>query len=41
MVIDARKKPHHAPELKILPETEQVIERFFKKGGPLEKWAGH
>ncbi|MEO6302017.1 MAG: UbiD family decarboxylase [Bacteroidia bacterium] len=39
MIIDARKKPHHAPELKILPETEKSIERFFKKGGSLEKWA--
>jgi 4-hydroxy-3-polyprenylbenzoate decarboxylase len=39
MVIDARKKPHHAPELKVLAETERSIERFFKKGGPLEKWA--
>jgi 4-hydroxy-3-polyprenylbenzoate decarboxylase len=39
MIIDSRKKPHHAPELKILPETEKNIERFFKKGGSLEKWA--
>ena len=39
MIIDARKKPHHAPELKILPETEKSIERFFKKGASLEKWA--
>lgn len=39
MIIDARKKPHHAPELKVLPETEKSIERFFKKGGVLEKWA--
>jgi len=39
MVIDARKKPHHAPELKVLPETTRKIERFFKKGGVLEKWA--
>ncbi len=39
MIIDARKKPHHAPELKILPETEKAIERFFKKGASLEKWA--
>lgn len=33
MIIDARKKPHHAPELKVLAETEKSIERFFKKGG--------
>ncbi len=39
IIIDARKKTHHAPELKILPETEKAIERFFKKGGSLEKWA--
>jgi len=39
MIIDARKKTHHAPELKILPETEKAIEHFFKKGGSLEKWA--
>lgn len=38
MIIDARKKPHHAPELKILPETEKTIERFFKKGASLEEW---
>lgn len=41
MIIDARKKTHHAPELKLLPETEKAIERFFKKGGPLEKWSTH
>lgn len=39
MIIDARKKPHHAPELKINAETEKKIERFFAKGGPLEQWA--
>lgn len=39
MIIDARKKPHHAPELKILPETKKSIERFFVKGASLEKWA--
>ncbi|MDO9001673.1 MAG: UbiD family decarboxylase [Bacteroidota bacterium] len=39
MIIDARKKPHHAPELKVLAETEKSIERFFKKGASLEKWA--
>ncbi len=38
MIIDARKKPHHAPELKVLAETEKSIERFFKKGAILEKW---
>jgi 4-hydroxy-3-polyprenylbenzoate decarboxylase len=39
MIIDARKKPHHAPELKADPEVQKRIERFFEKGGPLEKWA--
>lgn len=39
MIIDARKKPHHAPELILDPLTEKSIERFFKKGASLEKWA--
>ncbi|MBL7933666.1 MAG: UbiD family decarboxylase [Bacteroidia bacterium] len=39
MIVDARKKPHHAPELKLDPATEKNIERFFKKGASLEKWA--
>lgn len=29
MIIDARKKPHHAPELKINEATKQSIKRFF------------
>jgi 4-hydroxy-3-polyprenylbenzoate decarboxylase len=28
MIIDARKKPHHAPELKLDPEVEKKILRF-------------
>jgi 4-hydroxy-3-polyprenylbenzoate decarboxylase len=39
MIIDARKKPHHAPELKPDPVTEENIRRFFMKGASLEKWA--
>jgi 4-hydroxy-3-polyprenylbenzoate decarboxylase len=39
MIIDARKKPHHAPELKINATTEKSIARFFEKGAVLEKWA--
>ncbi len=39
MIIDARKKPHHAPELKKDETIEKQIERFFKKGAVLEKWA--
>jgi 4-hydroxy-3-polyprenylbenzoate decarboxylase len=38
MIVDARKKPHHAPELKVNPETALSIERFFKEGASLEKW---
>jgi hypothetical protein len=30
MIIDARKKAHHAPELKLRAQTEKSIERFFK-----------
>jgi 4-hydroxy-3-polyprenylbenzoate decarboxylase len=39
MIIDARKKPHHAPELKVAEETSKKIERFFRKGASLEKYA--
>lgn len=39
MLIDARKKPHHAPELHVAEETENKIARFFAKGGALESWA--
>ncbi len=35
LILDARKKPHHAPELFILPETEKGIERVFAKGASL------
>jgi len=28
MIIDARKKPHHAPELKMDPQIEKKIQRF-------------
>jgi len=28
MIIDARKKPHHAPELKLDPDVEKRISRF-------------
>lgn len=41
MIIDARKKPHHAPELKVSEATSKSIERFFKKGASLEKWGKH
>ncbi len=39
MIIDARKKPHHAPELKVKETTEENIKRFFEKGGALAAWA--
>jgi 4-hydroxy-3-polyprenylbenzoate decarboxylase len=39
MIIDARKKSFHAPELKPDPVVEKKIGRFFEKGGVLEKWA--
>ena len=35
LVIDARKKPHHAPELVPDPEVQQRAGRFFAKGGSL------
>lgn len=35
LVIDARKKPHHAPELIPDPETVEKANRFFTKQGPL------
>jgi len=39
MVIDARKKPHHAPELEVSEATKQAIARFFKPGAALANWA--
>ncbi len=38
MIIDARKKPHHAPELKMDEATLKSIERFFEEGAILENW---
>lgn len=35
LIIDARKKPHHAPELIKDVEVEKSIERFWQKGGSL------
>ena len=35
LVIDARKKPHHAPAVKKNPETENNIQKYFEKGGSL------
>lgn len=36
LIIDARKKPHHAPELIKDEIVEQKINRLFEKGGSLE-----
>lgn len=35
LIIDARKKPHHAPELIKDQNIESKIERFWQKGGAL------
>lgn len=38
LIIDARKKPHHAPELIPDPTVEERADRFFTVKGPLAKW---
>ncbi|MBV6655023.1 MAG: UbiD family decarboxylase [Mameliella sp.] len=38
LIIDARIKPHHAPPLIPDAEAEAKADRFFKRGGVLEKW---
>ena len=35
LIIDARKKPHHAPELIKDKEVESKIDRFWEPGGSL------
>ncbi|MDF3077718.1 MAG: UbiD family decarboxylase [Sphingobacteriaceae bacterium] len=35
LIIDARKKPHHAPELVKDPEVEKRVDRLGEKGGAL------
>jgi 4-hydroxy-3-polyprenylbenzoate decarboxylase len=35
LIIDARKKPHHAPELELDEATERKVDRLFEKGGSL------
>ena len=37
LVIDARKKPHHAPAVEKDADTEKSIEHIFNKGGSLYK----
>ena len=38
LLIDARKKPHHAPELVSDPKAKAQADRFFSPGGPLHRW---
>ncbi|MFY7793072.1 MAG: UbiD family decarboxylase [Chitinophagaceae bacterium] len=38
VIIDARIKPHHAPALVPDASVEKRVDRFFAKGGCLEKW---
>ncbi len=35
LIIDARKKPHHAPAVEIDSETKNKIQKHFEKGGSL------
>jgi 4-hydroxy-3-polyprenylbenzoate decarboxylase len=35
LVIDARIKPHHAPAVEVLSETNKKIDKLFAKGGSL------
>lgn len=35
VIIDARKKPHHAPTLEKVPEVERRVDALGAKGGPL------
>lgn len=39
LIIDARIKPHHAPELVEDPKISAKVDELFRKGAPLEKWA--
>ncbi len=38
LIIDSRKKPHHAPELEPDRQAKEKADRFFRRGGVLEKW---
>jgi 4-hydroxy-3-polyprenylbenzoate decarboxylase len=38
LVIDARRKPHHAPPLVEDPTVTAKVDRLFQAGGPLAKW---
>jgi 4-hydroxy-3-polyprenylbenzoate decarboxylase len=38
LVIDARRKPHHAPPLIEDPQTVKRVDAMAARGGPLAKW---
>lgn len=38
LVVDARRKPHHAPPLVEDPAVTAKVDRLFQAGGPLAKW---
>jgi 4-hydroxy-3-polyprenylbenzoate decarboxylase len=38
LVIDARRKPHHAPPLVEDPAVTKRVDRLFAKGGSLSRW---
>jgi 4-hydroxy-3-polyprenylbenzoate decarboxylase len=38
VIIDARRKPHHAPVLEEDPGVERRVDRLFQRGGPLARW---
>lgn len=35
LIIDAQKKPHHAPELEVDPKVSMRVDKLFSKGGEL------
>lgn len=39
LVIDARKKAHHAPELIPDKKAQEAVDKLFKNGAVLSKWA--
>jgi 4-hydroxy-3-polyprenylbenzoate decarboxylase len=38
LVIDARRKPHHAPPLESDPEVAKRVDALAARGGPLAKY---
>ena len=39
VVIDARKKPHHAPLLEVDTSVKQRVDKLFSRGGELHEIA--